>query len=91
MALTKEETFNRLVVSSVDTITIESSVIVQDGDILIASNNSVRSIQPYAIVEGVVVEVDISDEDDLVQKVATKLWIKSVKDSVKAELDAQVA
>ena len=91
MALTKEEIFNKLSVATVDTITIESTVIIRDGDILIASNSFSRVIRPYDLVEGVVVEVDVSGEDDIVQKVAAKLWIKSVKDSVKAELDALVA
>jgi hypothetical protein len=91
MALTKEEIFHNLSVSSPGTITINSVVKVKDGDILLASNNAIKDIQPYAIVDGVVVETDVSGENDLVQKVAAKLWTKAIKDSLKEHLDAVVA
>ena len=91
MALNKEKIFRSLSVGTADSITVESEVKVMDGDTLIVSNYITNSLQPYAIVDGVVVEVDVSEEDELVQKVAAKLWTKSVKDSVKEALDAMVA
>ena len=91
MALTKEEIFYNLSVSSPGTITITSVMKVKDGDIIVSSNTASRDIQPYAIVDGVVVETDVSSENDLVQKVAAKLWIKAVKDSLKEHLDEVVA
>ncbi len=91
MALTKEEIFHDLSVSSPGTITVNSAVKVKDGDIIVSSNNVTKDIQPYAIVDGVVVETDVSGENDLVQKVAAKLWTKAVKDSSKEYLDEVVA
>ena len=91
MALTKEEIFHNLSVSSPGTITINSVIKVKDGDIIVSSNNAFRDIQPYAIVDGVVVETDVSGENDLVQKVAAKLWTKAIKDSSKEYLDEVVA
>ncbi len=58
---------------------------------VISSTNILKDIQPYAIVDGVVVETDVSGENDLVQKVAAKLWTKAIKDSLKEHLDAVVA
>ena len=87
MALTKENLFKGLQVTDADSITVNSHILVKDGSDIVAENQIGKRLQPYAIVDGAVVEVDLSGEHDLVQKVAAKLWTKSVKDSVKAEME----